>query len=168
MKNISDLNIAEEETLLKVKQCITTIRNLVVNAPSDLQTGINILERLRNKSYEDINQIQHEAMILRAVRLLESSDFAGKHIEWQWNPQQTGLAEEPDLSGKIEGKIEISAEITTSKNPIGTIDQRMKTTLNNLSKMSGKKYYFVHTQTMEKRAKTKVGKSGYKIEVIKI
>jgi hypothetical protein len=168
MELIKDLDRVEEHVYLKVKQLIIASRNAVTEEPRNLMSGINILKKLRSTIYEDLNQIQHEGMILRAARLLESNCLAGKEVEWHWNPRQTGTAEEPDLRGIVAGRIVVSAEITTSERPIGSIDQRMTTTLDNLSKMPGKKIYFVCTDSMEKRARTKVKQAAYQIEVGRI
>ena len=168
MEKIEDLTLREEKVLERVKQVLLKIRKAVKEDPSDLKAGIQIFVDLRNAVYEDLNQILHEAMILRAARAISSTDFFGDTIEWYWNPRQTGSAEEPDLRGEINGKVVVSAEITSSANPTGTIDKRMASTLKNLNNMSGKKLYFVRTETMEKRAKTKVSKSGYQIEIRKV
>jgi len=168
MERINDLNLIEEEVFKKVKTLILNIKKIIEDEPFDLTRGIKILEDLRNVNYEDLNQVQHEAMILRAARSINFNDFYGHNIEWYWNPRQTGLAQEPDLRGKIAGEIVVSAQITTSENPIGTIDTRMASTLKNLNNMPGKKIYFVRTETMENRAKTKVSKCGYQIEIRKV
>ena len=168
MEKITDLKLREEEVFKEVKTLILKIKKAIEYEPSDFPTGINILEDLRKGIYEDLNQIQHEAMILRAAHSINSTDFYGYNVEWYWNPRQTGSAEEPDLCGKIAGENVVSAEITTSENPGGTIDKRMASTLKNLNNMPGKKIYFVRTETMEKRAKSKVSKCGYQIEVRKI
>jgi len=89
-------------------------------------------------------------------------------VKWYWNPRQTGSAKEPDLQGKVAGRIAVSAEITASERPIGSIDQRMSTTLQKLSKMEGRLIYFVSTETMEKWARTKVSEAGYQIEVRRV
>ena len=104
-------------------------------------------------------------MILRSARFLESGDYSERPPTWYWNPRQTGAADEPDLRGSIGSETVVSAEITTSGRPIGAIDKRMATTLGNLSNMSGRKFYFVRTENMRRRAQTKVDKAGYDIEV---
>ena len=168
MEKIGDLTSTEEKVLEGVRQVIFKIKRAVQEEPSDLKKGIKILANLRNEVYEDLNQIQHEAMILRAARSISSTDFIGNAVDWYWNPRQTGSAKEPDLRGEIAGKIVVSAEITTSAKPKGSIDKRMDTTLKNLNNMPGKKLYFVRTETMEKRAKTKVSKNLYEIEIRKV
>lgn len=158
----------EEKVYERVRQVLSKITLAVQKEPSDLETGIKILSNLRKEIYEDLNQIQHEAMILRAAQSISSTDFIGYSLDWYWNPRQTGSAEEPDLRGDINGKVIVSAEITTSVKPEGIIDKRMKSTLKNLNNMPGKKLYFVRTDSMEKRAKTKAEKAGYHIEVRKV
>ena len=54
-------------------------------------------------SYEDLNQIQHEEMILRAVLALQSDEFAKENIQGYWNPRQTGRKDEPDLRSTVRG-----------------------------------------------------------------
>ena len=165
MEQIVNLSLAEEQELQKVKQLLSMTRRTVAEEPSSLKDGIGVLERLRKDIYEDLNQILHEAMILRAALDLQSKDLAKKPVDWYWNPRQTGGLEEPDLRGIVGGSIHISAEITASKS---LIDKRIGTTLEKLSKMPGKKIYFVRTEPMEKRAKTKVSKAGYTIEIRQI
>lgn len=168
MERIVDLNVEEERVLRRVQQLISASRKVVAREPTNLAVGIDILNHLRRAIYEDLNQIQHEAMILRAAQSLQRNDLTGQKVEWYWNPRQTGTAEEPDLQGIVAGRIVVSAEITASERPIGTIDRRMSTTLEKLSKMPGKRIYFVWTEAMEKRARTKVRDAGYQIEVRRV
>lgn len=168
MERITDLNVAERQILDKVKWLLSAIRTAVEVDPTGPTAGIRILQCLRKETYEDLNQIQHEAMILRAARSLERNNLAGEEVEWYWNPRQTGAAEEPDLRGIVAARIEVSAEITASDRPIGTIDKRMSATLEKLCKMPGKRVYFVLTEAMERRASTKVREAGYQIEVRRV
>lgn len=168
MEQIIDLNKAEAQVFQKVKKLITAGRTIVAKDPPNLKSGIDILKQLRKAIYEDLNQIQHEEMILRAARLLESSHLPGQQVEWYWNPRQTGTVDEPDLQGLVAGRIAVSAEITASEDPKGGIDRRMAITLEKLSKLPGKTFFFVCTDSMEKRARTKVERAGYHIDVRRI
>ena len=40
--------------------------------------GVDVLRKLRQAVYEDINQIQHEEMALRSARLLQENDFLNR------------------------------------------------------------------------------------------
>jgi hypothetical protein len=168
MERIINLNLAERQVLQNVKQLISESRNLVAGEPPNLEAGVGILNHLRAAIYEDLNQIQHEAMILRAARLQQNTDLKGQEVDWYWNPRQRGTADEPDLRGVVAGRVVVSAEITASERPIGSIDKRMGTTLERLSKMSGRRMYFVRTDAMEDRARTKVKKGSYQIEVRRV
>lgn len=162
------LSEAEQKVLSDIRKCVESIRILAREDATTIKAGIEALKKLREEIYEDLNQIQHEEMILRAARHLQESDLQGEVVDWYWNPRQTGDKSEPDLRGVQNSSIIISAEITTSERPEGTIDSRMASTLKKLSTMRGRKYYFVRTPAMERRARTKSKKGGYAIEVRKI
>ena len=165
MEQIGNLSSAEERVLEKVKQLLSDAKRDVEEEPSNFKDGIRVVERLREDIYENLNQIPHEAMIIRAVRDLQSKDLAGKSVDWCWNPRQTGGPKEQDLRGTVNGSICISAEITASKS---LIDETIAATLEKLSKMPGKKIYFVRTEPMEKRATTKVNNHDWSIQVRRI
>jgi hypothetical protein len=168
MEKIASLVEAENKVLSNIRKYLTDIRGLVQDNPSSVLQGIDTLKTLRKTVYEDINQIQHEEMILRAVRFLQASDFQGRTVEWYWNPRQTGDLSEPDLTGLINGEVAVSIEVTASENPVGNIDSRMASTLKKLNDMPGRKYYFVRTPTMKQRAMTKVAKNKYSVAVRRI
>ena len=50
--------------------------------------------------------------------------------------------------------------------PKGQIDRRMSLTLAKLNLMAGKKYYFVCSSAMRRRAETKVMKSGWDVQIV--
>ena len=168
MEKIGDLSVAEQQVFRKVRQLIHVSRGIVSAEPPGLPDGIEVLKSLREGMYENLNQIQHEELVLRAARFLQREYFRGQDVEWSWNPRQTGVADEPDLRGAVAGQVVVSAEITSSARPQGTIDQRMRSTLERLSGMPGNRFYFVSTEAMERRARTKVNTAGYKIEVRRI
>jgi hypothetical protein len=62
----------------------------------------------------------------------------------------------------------LSAEVTASERPVGTIDTRIRDTLAKLGNMPGRRFYFVRTASMEQRATTKIEKGGFAIEVKRI
>ena len=168
MQQLVDLSSADEQVFQKLEIFLSVVRTTIGKEPEHLEAGIATLERLRQQTYEELNQIQHEAMIIRAARFLEVNELGGKNVQWYWNPRQTGTKDEPDLRGIVAERTEVSAEITASENPNGAIDKRMRATLEKLSKMPGKKLYFVRTKQMENRAITKVAKAGYQIGVRRI
>jgi len=135
---------------------------------SSVSLGIEILSTLRQVASEDINQIQHEEMTLRAALLLQETIFPGQRVAWYWNPRQTGDRSEPDLRAALTGEIVLSAEVTTSERPVRAIDKRMTHTLAKLGRMPGRKFFFVRSEAMEQRARAKIEKGRFGIEVRRI
>ena len=168
MEQIINFQEAEEKILADIHACVSHIREIVDYEFSSTTDGIAVLLRLRQLTYEDLNQIQHEELVFRAAQFLRNSVFKGRNLKWFWNPRQTGNENEPDLWATEDEKIVLSAEVTTSERPIGTIDGRMRDTLKKLADMPGRKFYFVRTEEMENRAKTKVSKLSTSINVLRI
>ncbi len=168
MERITSFADAEQKILTDIRQCIASIRSIVRSDVESVSEGVSALLNLRQVAYEDLNQIQHEELVLRAARSLRDSDFPEGDLEWYSNPRQTGDDTEPDLQAKNGAGVVLSAEITASERPIGIIDVRMRDTLAKLSTMPGRKFYFVRTDAMQRRAKTKVSRAGHSIEVRKI
>ena len=159
---------AHEKVWADTQRLLAHIQSLSAMRFADIHEGIALLRRLREETYEDLNQIQHEHMILRASEWLIREGRCSGGTEWSWNPRQTGDETEPDLRGHCDGSIVVSAEVTTSRRPDGIIDTRMAKTLRKLSQMDGSKFYFVQTDAMAMRATTKVRKCGFSIEVVKL
>jgi hypothetical protein len=165
MEHIRSFAEVERKILADIRRCLESVRQVASKDVISVSEGVNILSRLRQVAYEDINQIQHEEMALRAARLLQDTVFVDQQLDWYWNPRQTGDESEPDLRATKNGEIVLSAEVTASERPVGTIDIRIRDTLAKLSSMPGRRFYFVRTAPMEQRAKTKVERGGFDIEV---
>jgi len=163
---IGNLKAAENKVLEDVNTLLTEVRSIVAAAPKSATEGVALLSQLRDIGYEDLNQIQHEYLILAAATWLVEKGLVPSDAEWYWHPRQTGGSDEPDLCAKHEGRTVLSAEITTSRRPIGTILDRMRTTLAKLKGLPGKKCYFVRTESMSSKAKTIVSAEGWKIKVV--
>jgi len=165
MGRIDDPAKAEEKVLGDMRNVISKIRRLSAQDLNDVHEGIAKLREIRSAIYEDLNQIQHEHLILQGLHWLLVNGFDSK-MTWDWNPRQTGSGKEPDLRGSVNGRILVSAEASASENPVGTIDTRMRETLEKLSQMEGQKFYFVRTDGMANRARTKIGKANWQIRVV--
>jgi hypothetical protein len=160
---LNDLAKEEAEILSRLRDCVSRIEQLITPGFSDVTGGIALLRLLRSESAEDINQLQHAALALAAVRLIRSQRPETTAANWFWNPFQTGGIEEPDLQARNGSVVVFSIEVTASERPVGTIDSRMADTLQKLASMPGERYYFVRTAEMLTRARTKIGKAGYAI-----
>jgi hypothetical protein len=168
MDRIGTLKEARDNVHADIQRCITTIRELAAQPISTPESGLGLLQRLRRETYEDLNQIQHEYSILEAAQWLIVNGICAPNTEWLWNPRQTGGRQEPDLRGLNQQKIIISAEVTTSEKPEGIIDTRMRDTLEKLSRAEGGMFYFVRTDAMATRARTKITKAGWLITVVRL
>jgi hypothetical protein len=167
MQRIENSIAAEAKVLADIQNVLSTINQLSGQQIENVQVGVAQLRMIRSSVYEDINQIQHEYLILRALGWLLQKGFTSDVI-WEWNPRQTGTANEPDLRGTLGGMVLISAEASASERPVGVIDSRMKKTLYKLNGMAGDKYYFVCSDEMACRARTKIAKQSWPIAVVRL
>lgn len=195
MESIGCIKQAQEKVITDIQSCLSRIQTTIstshflsqphtstlnegaeasepsshpFNQGEHLKQGILTLQKVRSESYEDVNQIQHEYLILRAMKWLIENGICNAQTQWYWNPRQTGGCSEPDLRGCLEGRVISSSEVTTSLNPVGTIDTRMQRTLSKLSLQPGRLHYFVQTEAMAKRARIKIRKSNLNIEVVQL
>ena len=163
-----DLASADQKVFSDLQSLLDEVRTIVSANPKHIDEGIRILAKLRSKSYENLNQIQHEYATFLGAQWLAEHDRSLHSAYWSWNPRQTGDSTEPDLQVASNGKVLISAEVTTSVKPQGKIDERMRSTLDKLSEMEGRLIYFVLSKEMKQRAETKIRKSRYAIEVVNL
>jgi hypothetical protein len=168
MEKLTNIDEAKVKVLSDMNAFLESIRNLAGENASELSVGLYKLRSIRLSVYENLNQIQHEYLILQGLIWLSSNALVPTGTQWYWNPRQTGDSTEPDLLGIVDGHVVISAEATTSEKPQGVIDVRMKNTLKKLNEMPGRKFYFIRTDLMEMRAKTKVLNNGWGISIVKV
>ena len=165
MTKLDSIEKAEKALVLEIKDTIRKARIVLADDCDTLFHGKQMLEKLRKATYERLNQLQHEALLLSGTKYLIRKG-ANNKANIYWNPRQTGSIDEPDLRiTDANGKILFSAEATTSYEPKGYIDKRMAETLRKLSKFPGQQYYFVVSEEMKKRALLKIGKAKYSIDV---
>jgi hypothetical protein len=163
MQKLGTFEAARAKVLADVEAYIGKLRALAGQPVPDVESGVRLLYMIRGETSEDLNQIQHENLILRAAQWLLDHQVCPSDTVWEWNPRQGGGGAEPDLRGSRNGTTLVSAEIATSKEPKGTIDARMRSTLEKLSRDQGEKYYFVCSEAMRQRASTKISKAGWRI-----
>lgn len=168
MESINNIDQAKRKVLDDMNTLILNVRKQTSENLSNLKQGLTILRNIRSSIYENLNQIQHEYLILEGLFWINNKNLVPPHTKWYWNPRQTGISTEPDLRGVLEGKIVVSAEATTSENPQGVIDSRMRNTLAKLNEMEGTKLYFIRSVAMEMRARTKINRNGWNITVVNL
>lgn len=165
MKPLGSLESASKDVLDDARRLFIKLRTHTEVEPNNVEDAIRKLAHIRKDIAESLNQIQHEYSIIQAVKWLQVNDPTLEGASWSWNPRQTGGKNEPDLVVYRQDEILISAEVTTSPTPKGLIDSRMRDTLEKLNQMKGKKFYFVLTDSMKKRALTKIKKAGWDINI---
>lgn len=163
MLELTDPSIEKDRVLSGIQACLEDLQELSSRQVCDLESGIVFLADLRRAVYEEINQLQHEALLLRAIEWLSPTLPAG--VRWLWNPRQQGGSDEPDLRAMIGDEIVVSAEASAAELPQGAIDRQIRQALERLWPMNGRKYYFACTPRMERRARTKVRNRGFDIIV---
>jgi len=137
------------------------LRRHTQTIPSTTDEQIMLLKNIRSNIYEDLNQLQHKALIIESAVILQKE--YPKINKWNWHPKQTSHPEEADLTGYINNEVFLNAEITTSIDPDGVADTKMRKTMSSLNKKKGLKFYFVQTEKMFNRAQSKINNNGWDI-----
>jgi hypothetical protein len=166
MQPLKDVAVVEANLQSRVVECLNRAKMIASQCVASLQEGLHRIDELRRAVYEDLNQLQHEALLLHAARFLQQGRFPNPAITWSWNPQQTGTGDEPDLRGADLSTILVSAEATGSARAVGKIRERMIFTLTKLNSMPGQRLYFVRTASMQQSAQQAVARLGFDIEVV--
>ncbi len=167
MEKVTEIAEAESKVLADTRQFLKDIRGLAADVDS-LSDGIQRLRRIRGALYENLNQIQHEHLVLQGLRWLRGHGYDSDDLVWYWNPRQTGDSTEPDLLAKQNSQVVVCAEATTSETPVGLIDSRMRDTLAKLDRLHGDKFYFVRSDAMAQRARTKVSRNSWTITIVQV
>ena len=84
---------------MSLRQCIARIQQLIAPEIADVSSGVALLRLLRSDAAEDINQLQHAALILESARHIQTQRPETTSLDWFWHPYQTGGIDEPDLQG---------------------------------------------------------------------
>ncbi len=168
MKELANIEEAEKQLLKEIRDVVKKARIILADECLNISQGTQILQKLRKTSSEKVNQIQHERILLEGIKWIKLNTKL-KIAEIYWNPRQTGTAKEPDLQVmNRNGSVIISAEATSSEVPQGVIDSRMSKTLQKLNELKGRKLYFVPSAKMANRARSKIAKKKYDIEIVQI
>jgi hypothetical protein len=163
-------NDAKIELEKKVDKLLTGITEFNTKKVFTLSDKVKILNDIRKHFYENLNQFQHENLLLKVCDYFEGENKENIRYEidtWKWHPNQTSKKDEVDLMGFKNEKLVVCAEVTTANSPNGKIDTIMRNTLDGLNKLKTDKYYVVTTDEMYKRAKSKIKNRGLNIKLLK-
>ncbi len=163
--NTTILNIEREKLLLEnqIANWFDTTKKHIETVPIELNAQVQLLANMRQDLYEELNQLQHAAFIIKVAEKLQI-EFPQIN-KWCWHAKQTSHPDFADLTGYVGDNIFLNAEVTTSLKPVGTIDKRIKSTLASLDKKQGLKLYFVLTNEMFSRAISKKTNNDFDIEI---
>jgi hypothetical protein len=80
MECIEDRVKAEANVLRDMQEIVANVRRLSALDVSDVRGGIEQLREIRSSVYEDLNQIQHEYLLLRGLEWLLDNGFDSKVV----------------------------------------------------------------------------------------
>lgn len=163
---VLDIDKEKKDLEEKILKWFNTTKKHIEEIPIDLASQVQLLSNIRRDLYEDLNQLQHAALIIKAAEELQKNH--PDINKWYWHPKQTSHPDYADLTGYVNDMVFLNAEVTTSLNPVGTIDGRMKSTLTSLNDKEGLKFYYVVTDKMYDRAVSKKNNNGFNIKIRKI
>lgn len=83
---LGTLDEAKGKVWLDARALIEQLRTLCADSVSNVGDAIALLMHLREETAEDINQIQHEHLILVAVEWLIEHQVCAPNTLWHWNP----------------------------------------------------------------------------------
>ncbi|MBX4932180.1 hypothetical protein [Rhizobium bangladeshense] len=168
MEMVGALEHCRQKLWEDVQRLAQATRRFSATTLHSIDQAVPVLADYRKEIYEELNQIQHEYALVRAMEWLNvhRPDLGG--LVWYWNPRAGGTKDEPDLRGADLDGVRISAEVTTSPHAKGVLHSRMKRTLAKLSLMEGEHFYFVVGTRIERQAQTSIRKTGYNIAVVNL
>jgi hypothetical protein len=109
MIKINNSNSERKKLLKKARDTISDVREIVTKVQKidniKGKEAVNILLDLRDKCYENLNQIPHDLMILQAAKWIEKRCHPDKAIEWHCNPRQTSKKGRPTYMAKSLGRL---------------------------------------------------------------
>jgi hypothetical protein len=104
MEPIANIEEAHAKVLADMNAFLANVRVHAAEDVRDVASGLLKLRNIRSSVYENLNQVQHEYLIIRGLLWLSENGHAPVGVNWYWNPRQTGDSTEPDLRGVLDGE----------------------------------------------------------------
>ena len=168
MLELGTFEEARSKVLANAQRLLAGIRRIVAEPVDTVEAGIVVLTNVRKAAHEHMSQVQHEQMIVCAAEWLLNHGIATAAVRWQWNPRHSSDHAGPDLLGLEGDTVRICAEVNALEEPVGVIDAQMRRALTKLAALQGRRFYFVRSSSMKRRAVTKVVKAGWDIAVVQM
>jgi hypothetical protein len=159
---------ARSQVLANAQRQLQALRRALAATVESVEEGALLLGSVRRQAHEQLNQLQHEQLIVTAAEWLVAHGIGSADTVWHWTPRSRSDHAGPDLMGSAAGGARIVAEVNALEEPVGVIDAQMRRALAKLAALDGRRYYFVRTSSMKRRAVTKVLKSGWDIAVVQV
>lgn len=168
MLELGTFEEARSKVLANSQRLLAGIRRVVAEPIDTVEAGIAVLTNVRKQAHEHLSQVQHEQMIVCAAEWLVNHGIANAATHWRWNPRHSSDHAGPDLLGLEGDTVRLCAEVNALEEPVGVIDAQMRRALSKLAALQGRRFYFVRTASMKRRAVTKVVKAGWDIAVVQV
>jgi hypothetical protein len=159
---------ARSQVLANTQRLLAALKRALNEPVASVDEGVLLLGSVRRQAHEHLNQIQHEQLIVAAAEWLVAHGVGTRDTIWHWNPRSRSDFGGPDLMGSDGGVLRICAEVNALEEPVGVIDAQMRRALAKLASLDARRFYFVRTTSMKRRAVTKVVKAGWDIAVVQV
>lgn len=166
MLELGTLEEARSKILENAQRAVLAVRRLE-GVPESIADGITQLTVLREQAHESLTHIRRAQLIVRAAEWLLAHDYGNSATRWQWCPRRASDPAEPDLQGG-DGTVTLSAMVVATCATEGSGETQLRRSLAKLSTMPGKKFLFVDTTALKRRAVTRVLMTSWDISVVQI
>jgi hypothetical protein len=168
MLELGSFEDARRKVLANSQRLLLGVKRAVAEPIESVDAGLAVLASLRRQAHDGLIHIQRDQMIICAAEWLMTHGVASPATCWHWNPRSSTEPAAPDLIGRDGDAVTICAEVAASEEPVGVIDAQMRRALAKLASMDGRRFYFVRSVSMKRRAASKVIKAGWDIAVVQI
>jgi hypothetical protein len=168
MHELGTLEEAKAGILENARRAVLAVRRLEHGSVESIEDAIAQLAALREQAHDGLNQIRRVQLIVRAVEWLLAHDQGNAATHWRWCPRRTADPGEPDLQGREGSQVALSAMVIASNVSEGSGEAQLRRALAKLSTMPGRRFLFVDTTALKRRAVTRVLLTSWDISVVQI
>lgn len=159
---------ARERILQDAQRAVLALRRIDSPPVASIEEGVAQLTAFREQAYDNLVQLQRAQLIVRAAEWLLEHDLGNAQTRWHWNPRRPTDQDEPDLQGSANERIIVSAMVAASHLADSALDTRLRRSLAKLASLPGKKFLFVDTSALKRRAVTRVLLASWDISVVQL